>query len=152
MSFFGFHKTKNVKIFTFYLRYTITANDLMLSCLLSTVYSHFLTWSVQTNVKTRAPQRTNKRGSHEDDVGAQAERVDLPGVLWSLQHLDVIQLHAGHVETLCSKGQTTTLFISNAAQWSAATITVLIQSYTGKVWRVLVYDSVTSSVAVISCR
>lgn len=74
---------------------------------------------------------TNKRGSHEDDVAAQTGCVYLPGVLWCLQHLDVVQLNARHIQTLCSKEQAMTLFISNAVQCNgAATMTTfLIQGY-----------------------
>ncbi|TNN66426.1 hypothetical protein EYF80_023334 [Liparis tanakae] len=52
--------------------------------------------------------RTDKRGSHEDDAAAQAGRVDPPRVLRSLQHPDVVQLHAGDVQTPRSEGQART--------------------------------------------
>lgn len=65
---------------------------------------------------------TNKRGSHEDNVAAETGCMDLPGILRCLQHLDVVQLHAGHIQTLCSKGQTMTLFISNAVQCSVVVL------------------------------
>lgn len=49
--------------------------------------------------------RTDKRGSHEDDVGAQAGCVDVPSVLRSLQHPHVVQFGAGDIQTLRPEGQ-----------------------------------------------
>lgn len=53
---------------------------------------------------------TNKGGSDEDDVAAQTGGMDLPGVLWCLQHLDIVQLKTRNVQTLCSGEQFTRLF------------------------------------------
>ena len=62
---------------------------------------------------------TNKGGSHEDDVAAQTGRVDLPGVLRCLQHPDVVQLLAGHVQILRPEGQDS-VYKQCSAGWSGA--------------------------------
>ena len=57
-------------------------------------------------------------------MAAQTDCVDFSGVLRRLQHLDILQLHAGHIQTLCSEGQVITLLIRNVLQCrDAATMT-----------------------------
>ncbi|MEQ2160512.1 hypothetical protein GOODEAATRI_034621, partial [Goodea atripinnis] len=47
---------------------------------------------------------TDKGRSHKDNIGPQTGSMDLSGVLWSLQHLDIAQVRTRHVQNLCSKG------------------------------------------------